>query len=81
MAQCMLTTLDNPYDPFKQFDDWYRWDVEKGYNSCAYLARVAAYSDDLSDEDRIQVIEDAIDEICRMNLTGNYKKVWDDGSQ
>ena len=81
MAQCMLTTLDNPYDPFKQFDDWYRWDVEKGYNSCAYLARVAAYSDDLSDEDRIQVIEDAIDEICRMNLTGNYKKVWDGGSQ
>lgn len=81
MAQCMLTTLDNPYDPFKQFDDWYRWDVEKGYNSCAYLARIAAYSDDLSDEDRIQVIEDAIDEICRMNLTGNYKKVWDDGLQ
>ena len=38
MAQsCALTTTDNPYDPFTQYDAWYRFDEGKGYHSCAYL--------------------------------------------
>ena len=45
MVQYMLTTYDNPYNPFQDFTKWFLWDTEKGYNSCAYLARVAADSD------------------------------------
>ncbi len=41
MAQCMLTTVDNPYDPFDQFDEWFNYDMDLGYNSSAYLARIA----------------------------------------
>ena len=40
----MLTTVDNPFDPIKQFDQWFLFDVEKGYNSSAYLARIARTS-------------------------------------
>ena len=39
--KCMLTTFDNPYDPFEQFTLWFLFDVEKGYNTCERLARVA----------------------------------------
>ena len=35
----MLTTIDNPFDPFKQFTSWFLYDVEKGYNTCSYLER------------------------------------------
>ena len=41
MSLCALTTFDNPYDPFDQFDQWYMFDTDKGYNSAAYLARIA----------------------------------------
>lgn len=70
----MLTTEDNPYDPNTQFPEWYAYDTQKGYNSCAYLARIARTSDGVSDEDNDSEIERAIDEIVKLNLTGNYKK-------
>src|SRR5512135_2602763 len=71
----MLTTLDNPYSPFTQFDEWYEFDTEKGYDTCNYLARVAKTSDDLSDEDEALAIEQAIDEIVKLNVLGIYIKV------
>lgn len=75
MEEFALTTLDNPYSPFDQFDEWYAFDVAKGYNTCAYLARIAATSDSLSAADYTLEVNRAIDEILRFNLTGNYRKV------
>ena len=74
MSQSMLTTVDNPFDPFTQFDEWFAFDAEKGYHSCAYLARVAKTSDELSQADEDKAIEDAIDEIVRLNILGIYRK-------
>lgn len=76
MTYCMLTTVDNPYNPFEQFDEWYSFDVLRGYNSCSYLARIAKTTDgDFSEvDDRIE-IERAIDEIVQYNILGIYKKV------
>lgn len=78
MAVAMLSTKDNPYSPFTQFDDWRAFDEEKGYYTCAYLARIARTSNDLSDEENEEEIESAIDEICKLNLTGNYIKLYED---
>lgn len=71
----MLTTFDNPYDPFEQFDSWFLFDVEKGYNSCAYLGRVARTSEQLSDEENDLEIERAIDEIIKYDYQNIYRKV------
>ena len=75
MARVALTTFDNPFDPFKQFDEWFLFDVEKGYNSCAFLDRIAHTSDQLSEEENEIEIERAIDEIIKYDFTNNYKKV------
>lgn len=71
----MLTTIDNPYDPFDQFDSWYEFDTEKGYNTCDYLGRIARTSDNLSDKENDEEIERAIDEIVRYDFLDLYVKV------
>lgn len=73
--QVALTTIDNPFDPFEQFASWFLFDVEKGYNSCAYLARIARTSDQFSDEENDKEIERAIDEIVKYDFMNVYKKV------
>ena len=72
---CMLTTFDNPFDPFEQFTSWFMFDVEKGYNSCAYLARIAKLTDDMSDQEISDEINRAIDEIIKYDFMNIYKKV------
>ncbi len=71
----MLTTIDNPYDPFDQFDEWYQYDLAKGYDTCGYLARLSNTSPELSELDQDQALENAIDEIVKENVSGVYKKV------
>jgi len=71
----MLTTIDNPYDPFTQFNDWYAFDIAQGYNTCALLARITISSSELSEYDQALAEEQAIDEILRENVTGIFKRV------
>lgn len=75
MAKVAITTFDNPYDPFKDFINWFLFDVEKGYDTCAYLDRVSHTSDALTDEENEDEIERAIDEIIKYDFTNVYKKV------
>ena len=75
MAAIMLTTIDNPFNPFTQWDEWKSFDENKGYFTCSYLARIAKTSDELSDVDYELAVEEAINEICELNTLGLYKKV------
>lgn len=72
MARFMLTTVDNPYNPFKSYEDWYAYDMEKGYNSCQLLARVIVTSDELSEQQQEDSLLDALEEILEYNTTGLY---------
>ena len=75
MIESMLSTVDNPYNPFDQFDDWYAWDERSGYHSTSFLDRIAYMSDELSEEDKNLVHERAIDEIVSENVNGMFIKV------
>jgi hypothetical protein len=75
MLVSALTTFDNPYDPFDEFDNWYMFDMDHNYNSCAYLARIAKTSDALSEQENAKEIDRAINEIVRYNPRNIYKKV------
>lgn len=73
--ESMLTTLDNPYNPFTQYEDWNAFDSQVGYHTPEYLARIVVTSDALSPADQNDAIEQAIEEIVMFNLTGNYVRV------
>jgi hypothetical protein len=75
MVEHMLTTVDNPYNPSTQFDEWLAFDTAAGYYTPAFMARIVKTSESLSDADQSLAIEQAIDEIVRENVLGLYKKV------
>ena len=70
-----ITTEDNPFNPISQFAEWFAYDESCGYHTSSYLARVSATSEELTRIENEQAKETAIDEMIRLNLTGNYKKV------
>lgn len=73
--ECMLTTFDNPFDPFEQFVQWRLFDLEKGYYTCEYLARTVQFSEDMSQKEIDLENERAIDYIIKIDPLNIYKKV------
>jgi hypothetical protein len=75
MLEYMLTTVDNPFSPFTQFNEWFAFDTIKGHNTCGLLARIVITSDELSEADQSVAIQNGIDEIVRENVSGVHRKV------
>ena len=75
----MLTTFDNPYNPFDQFTAWFLYDQEKGYNTCSYLARIAKIDNEMTQAEVDAETNRAIDEIIKYDFLNIYKKVWRNG--
>lgn len=74
-TEIMLTTFDNPFDPFDEFVPWFLFDVEKGYNTCSKIARIAHPSEGFSTIEDKRETERAIDEIINYDFLNIYKKV------
>lgn len=70
-----LTTFDNPFDPFEQFTSWYLFDMEKGYDCCGKLARIANITDDMTQKEIDEENERAIDEIIKYDFLNIFRKV------
>lgn len=73
--ECMLSTVDNPYNPFEDFTLWLMFDKEKGYDCCEKVARIAQLSDDMSEKEINEETDRAIDEIIKNDFMNVYKKV------
>ena len=76
----MLTTTDNPYNPFTHFNEWQNYDTASGYHTLSFLARIVNSSHELSDADQDLAIEQAMDEIIKENVLGIYRKVGSDNT-
>lgn len=73
---CMLSTIDNPYNPYTNWDEWYAFDVSHGYHCCSVLARFARTSPALSEADNALEISNAINEIIKFDARHIFKKVY-----
>lgn len=70
----MLTTVDNPYNPFEQFTLWNLFDKENGYNTCERLARIMNISDDMTQKEEDEEYNRAADAIIKYDFLDIYKK-------
>ena len=73
--ESMLTTVDNPHDPFTDWENWYQWDERAGYHTTSFLARIIQTSNEISDADQDLAIDQAIEEIVKENVSGVHTKV------
>lgn len=75
MADHMLTTVDNPFDPYSDYEKWFAFDTSMRYNTCGLLARFTKSSDELSEADQDDAIEQAMDDIIANDPLGIFMKV------
>ena len=67
-----LTTKDNPFNPFTQFEEWLTFDESNNYFSSGLLARIAKTSNDLSNKDNNDEIHSAMAWIVANDPSNNY---------
>ena len=70
-----ITTIDNPYDPFEEFNNWFLSDIEKGYYTCEKLGRLSNYNELMTEKEEKEETERTIDRLIEIDPLGIYKKV------
>lgn len=71
MAQHMISTDDNPWNPFEKFEEWYAYDIAHGHHSLELLARLAKPDDSMTPDEQSHEIETTIDEIASKLVSVN----------
>lgn len=79
-VEYMLTTIDNPFNPFVDFDRWYGFDITQGHCTSEYIARIAVDSALLSDEERSEEYNRAIQWILDNDVLGLYVRITKDNA-
>ena len=73
---CMLSSYDNPFDPFNpnEFKQFMFFEKDKGFDPCSIVARLANITDDMSDEEIDMETERAIDAFIAADFSNNFIK-------
>ena len=74
-TKTMVTTVDNPFDPFEEFDKWNRFDKDHGYNTWSFVCRLAKLSDEMTQREIDDELSAACAEIAYYNVSGIHKKI------
>lgn len=72
MTEYMVTTKDNPFDPFEEYDEWNRFDQDHGYNTQSYLARLVVLPEEPAPNEINDAINNAVDKIILNDVLDIY---------
>ena len=70
-----VTTIDNPFNPFDDFNSWFMFDTEKGYYTSSKLARLTKLEDNMTQKEENEEVERAVDELISIDPLDIYIKV------
>ena len=68
----MVTTIDNPFNPKENYKAWNLWDIDNGYNTASYLARILQNFKMVDDEWTQESIDEAQNIIIDNDMLGVY---------
>ena len=68
----MLTTVNNPHNPFDDWSRWYKRDLDLGYDTCGLLARMSFRAEDIDDDETAMAV---MADIIRNNFSGVHVMV------
>ena len=75
MRKYMLTTTNNPWNPYTQFDEWWQFDLNFGHNCLAQITRIIQIPDNLSEEEESFLLDEASREVAKENVFGDFRLV------
>lgn len=73
MVRHMLSTSDNPFNPFTQYEEWNAWDLRAGYHTLGLQARLVQFPYEGSESDQSLAIEYGLQDL--MAELGEIKNV------
>lgn len=75
----VLTTIDNPYNPKTDYDNWKEWDQDNGYYTEEFIARLIDMEEedfDVDDDMKLNELRDrVIQEILEHDVLNVYALV------
>lgn len=72
MKRFLATTVDNPYHPADDYDNWRLFDREHGYYTEEKVARLAGTSIYLTDIENQRIINGAVSDLVSIDPLGLY---------
>ena len=77
--ETMITTIDNPWNPFTNWDEWYAYDEWHGYHTCSLVDRLMPNTNDaISEKLYDDLLDDVNNDIARLNPLGIYALITKD---
>lgn len=77
--RCYATTMDNPWNPFTQRQEWTSVDVdEKHHCTDEWLAIFSKAARNLEEDEYNDAVSDAVDMMLDINPSGMHYKVYED---
>lgn len=78
MDDYMITTIDNPWNPFTHYHEWLSFDMRHCYNTQEWLAVLTKSSNDLIDEEIKELIDGGVSRLLELDPYGLHVKVYKD---
>ena len=76
LKQVWITTTDNPFDPFTQWERWFNFDEQNNYRTCGRVARLAhCNKENLSPKENVEMINQALIRLCDLYGDKVYRLV------
>lgn len=74
--EVMLTTIDNPFNPFVDYNLWLLYDKEKGYDTSERLMRVAQQYmfEGMSQVELDKAVDKAMDDLIEIDILNLFVK-------